>query len=430
MADANSTPPEYQLREAIRSAGIHPPERIEWDGVLHRFHSDKNRDLSGWYVAYDDGIPAGSFGCWRQGASQNWRADIGRELTSEENIAHQERMEKSRVAREADRERQQDEAKATMSVVWASATPAPPTHTYLAKKGIQPHGARVDADGRLIVPLYDSGEKLASLQYIAPNGLKLYHSGISVKGCFWILGEVIDGPICLAEGFATAATIHEATGRSCVVAFSAGNLSPVLESLRSKSGAQREIVIVADNDKSGAGERHANEAAQKYGARVVLIPIVGMDANDYVQAGHDLAALLAGEREDTNTGTQNNQTEWPTPQSLTTKVDPEPYPIDALPDTVRAAVEEVLAFVKAPIPLIASSALAAISMAAQAYIDVARANKLHGPSSLFSQKIVDAIPSYWEVSPSGRGLRAWCQGELPQGGGSKAKSRCMTWPDT
>lgn len=81
---------------------------------------------------------------------------------------------------------------------------------------------------------------------------------------------------------------------------------------------------------------------------------------------------------------------WRKPEPLTAKIEPEPYPIDALPDTIRAAVEEVAAFVKAPMPLVASSALAALSLACQAHIDVKRAERLHGPVSLFILTIADS----------------------------------------
>ena len=74
--------------------------------------------------------------------------------------------------------------------------------------------------------------------------------------------------------------------------------------------------------------------------------------------------------------------DWPEPQPLTVKVEPEPYPLDALPDTIRAAVEEVQAFVQAPVAMVASSALAALSLAIQAHADVQRAEKLNGPASL------------------------------------------------
>jgi putative DNA primase/helicase len=71
-----------QFRDAIRSAGLEPPERIEADGKLRRFSSNGKRgDDAGWYVLHGDGIPAGSFGYWRTGISESWRADIGRTLS-------------------------------------------------------------------------------------------------------------------------------------------------------------------------------------------------------------------------------------------------------------------------------------------------------------------------------------------------------------
>jgi len=81
---------------------------------------------------------------------------------------------------------------------------------------------------------------------------------------------------------------------------------------------------------------------------------------------------------------------WPEPQPLSAKVEPEPYPVDALPDTIRAAVEEVAGFVKAPLPMVASSALAALSLAAQAHIDAKRAERLQGPVGLFLLTIADS----------------------------------------
>jgi len=75
------------------------------------------------------------------------------------------------------------------------------------------------------------------------------------------------------------------------VAYSASNLVPVTGSLREKHGIMQDIVIVADHDQSGVGQRYAEQASAKYGARMVMPPILG-DANDYAQAGHNLAALL------------------------------------------------------------------------------------------------------------------------------------------
>ena len=65
-------PPEEQLLDAIRDAGLEPPDQVLVDGRLHRFKSGtkgsaKTGDKSGWYVVFGDGVPAGRFGCWRMG---------------------------------------------------------------------------------------------------------------------------------------------------------------------------------------------------------------------------------------------------------------------------------------------------------------------------------------------------------------------------
>ena len=81
---------------------------------------------------------------------------------------------------------------------------------------------------------------------------------------------------------------------------------------------------------------------------------------------------------------------WPELQPLIAQIDLQDYPLDALPDSVRYAVQEVAGFVKAPISLIATSALAALSLAIQTYTDVQRAEKLDGPCGLFLLAIADS----------------------------------------
>lgn len=81
---------------------------------------------------------------------------------------------------------------------------------------------------------------------------------------------------------------------------------------------------------------------------------------------------------------------WPDPQPLTMMGKPEDYPVDALPPRLRAAVEEVCGFVQAPLPLVASSAIAALSLAIQAHVDVKRAEKLSGPVGLYIIVVADS----------------------------------------
>jgi hypothetical protein len=114
---------------------------------------------------------------------------------------------------------------------------------------------------------------------------------------YWMLGTLdVPGVLYIAEGFATASTIHQTTNRPCIVAYSAGNLVPVTGSLREQMPSQ-ELVIVADHDQSGIGQRYAEQASAKHGARMILIPTPG-DANDYALAGHNLMLLLTPTAED------------------------------------------------------------------------------------------------------------------------------------
>jgi hypothetical protein len=221
-----------------------------------------------------------------------WRADVGRKLTQTEEMSHAKRLAEAKALRDAALERQHQVASDTVEKIWTTANPANAEHPYLAKKGIQTHGARITGDGRLVLPLYDEDGTLATLQYIDHEGGKLYHPGGQTGGKFWMVGSLDEpGTLFVAEGFATAATIHETTDRPVVVAYSASNLVPVTGTLREMYGATQDIVIVADHDQSGVGQRYAEQASAKYGARMVMPPILG-DANDYAQAGHDLAGLL------------------------------------------------------------------------------------------------------------------------------------------
>jgi phage/plasmid primase-like uncharacterized protein/KaiC/GvpD/RAD55 family RecA-like ATPase len=287
-------PVESQFRNAFIEAGLEPPNEIIMDGQLHRFKTGGNKtfDKSGWYSAHIDGFPTLVFGDWRQGIEQTFKANIGRKITVAEEMENLARIAKAKSLRDEERHKKNEIAASTVETIWETGAEATTEHPYFKKKGIQPHGAKVTGDGRLMLPLYGDDGKLSTLQYIDAEGNKIYHPGGATKGKFAIIGTVdTDGPIYIAEGFATAATIHQEMSRPCVAAFSASNLVPVTEIIRSKFGIGQEIVIVADNDKSGIGQRYAEQASAKYGVRYVMPDIDG-DANDYVLAGHDLKLLL------------------------------------------------------------------------------------------------------------------------------------------
>ena len=292
-----SESPEFQLCNAMRDVGIDPPSTIYMDGKIHRFKTNSKGssgagDKTGWYICYSDNTPAGRFGDWRAGIEVSFRADIGRKFTAAEEMAHSRRMSEAKAARDAELAKQHEVTEDVVAKIWADCTPANKDHPYLKKKGICVHGSRVTGDGRLVVPLLNKDGSLSTLQYISTDGGKLYHKGGATGGKFWSIGNA-ENPktIFIAEGFATAATIHETTGSICIVAYSASNIVPVTGIMRETYGATQDIVIVADNDSSGVGMRYAEQASAKHGARIVSPPELG-DANDYVANGGDLLSLL------------------------------------------------------------------------------------------------------------------------------------------
>lgn len=268
-----------QFRDAIQAAGLTPPDTIEADGKLRRFASNGKRgDDAGWYRLYGDGIPAGSFGDWRTDFSQTWRADIGRTLTPAEEAVHRAKVEAMRSDREAEEAKRKAEAKAKAAAIWQKAEPAPEDHPYLIGKGIKTHGVRLHK-GALLIPMRAGGE-LHSLQFIDAEGDKRFLTGGRVAGCYFSIGTMQGAAaLCIAEGFATGATIHEATGYPVAVAFNAGNLGPVAKAMREKF-PDLPLILCADDDSGTEGNpglTKATEAARAVGG-LLAIPDFGRAA--------------------------------------------------------------------------------------------------------------------------------------------------------
>ncbi len=203
-----------QFRAAIKDAGLVPPETIEMDGRLRRFPSNgKHGDDAGWYVLYNDGIPAGAFGDWRIGTWQSWRADIGRTLTRDEDAAHREKVAAAKRERELEEIRRHAEAATRAKTIWDAGQPAHNDHPYLLRKQVKAHGLRVH-EGALVGPVR-SGDELHSLQFIAADGDKLFLDGGRIAGCYCLIGSTNadDRMLYIAEGYAIGATVHEASGR-------------------------------------------------------------------------------------------------------------------------------------------------------------------------------------------------------------------------
>ena len=170
-------------------------------------------------------------------------------------------------------------------------------HPYIKRKGIMPHGAKVfcgsltiggmDCNGALVMPLMLGG-KISSLQFINCDGEKRFLPN-GEKGGF-VIGKIELGkPVCICEGFATGASIHEATGYAVIVAFDAGNLKKLATALRANK-PNVQIILCADDDATGTGQRKATEAAQAVGGSVAM-PVFGEPRPDGDKDFNDMAIV-------------------------------------------------------------------------------------------------------------------------------------------
>ena len=390
-----------QFRQAIAASGLTPPIEIIDDSSIHRFSTNgKPSDDAGWYVLHSDGIPAGSFGDWRSGLNQNWCSESQDTMTEAERQANRERVQAMQRQREAELVLRQQQAAQDAAKRWAAATQCT-GHPYLERKGIKPHGVKVEADGILIVPMHDTDGKLWNIERIKPalGSRKKGLLGGRRTGLYFSIGKPT-GELIVCEGFATGASIHEATGGAVAVAFTAGNLEAVAIALRSKYPALK-IIMAGDDDwqTGGTGLTKARSAALAVNGYLAIPEFFGHDRADKdtdfndlhqlagldaVKACIDRAALMTAS---TSSGSADA---WPELQPLIAKTEAADYPLDALPPLIRNAVIEVCGFVKAPVSLVAMSALAALSVAIQAHTDVQRDIKLEGPCGLFFCGIADS----------------------------------------
>jgi putative DNA primase/helicase len=240
---------------AIVDAGLGRPAEMVADGQLRRFHvsDDRRGTLNGWYWLRVDGEEAfGGFGSWKTGVKLSWTAGTKKQLSTAERREARERERAERERREKERLDRWAAVADRARRLWSAAEPVL-FHEYLRRKAVLPFGTRVLRD-LLVVPLRTTDGRLWSLQFIAPAGAKRFLRGGRKRGCYFPLTSraALPGKLYVAEGLATGATLHMATRHPVAVAFDAGNLRPVAETLRVKH-PELALVVAADNDAATPG---------------------------------------------------------------------------------------------------------------------------------------------------------------------------------
>jgi len=234
---------------------------------------DAKHKKKGFYKLKIDGdFGVGYFGDWRIGESHSWHSKAPKTYSKEEREAFAARVKKER-----------EQAKIEQELLWNEKSKEAQdfllflddckSHPYLEQKGVKPYGL-FSSGNEIIIPMTD-GENIWNYQSIRPDGLKLFFKEAKVFGTFFIIQG--SDTVAVVEGYATGATVHEATGYTTIVAFSAGNIPNIIKRVKELYPTQ-EIIICADNDHetklkngipSNTGIIKATEASKLIGCKVV-----------------------------------------------------------------------------------------------------------------------------------------------------------------
>ena len=251
-----------------------------WDEWSQRADNYDNRAAKSTWKS----LKPGSFSIgtvWKLARQNGWQpAKPYTPPSVEEQARRKAESEARRQAAEQERQQTQQRVKGTAQKIWNSSRPASLSHPYLAAKGITNPDAIAglrqnkykDNDNLIIPVLYEN--EIVNLQSINQDGGKRFLAGGQVQGAYAFIGKADDVEkvgVVMAEGYATAASIYEATGKPVIIAFDAGNMVAVAERLAQKLPQNVPVVIAVDNDASQTGIKKARQAAALLGDRATAI---------------------------------------------------------------------------------------------------------------------------------------------------------------
>ena len=298
----------HNFAECLRSAGLEV-EAVLADGLLHRCGTaDRPHRKDGAYKAFLDAPASIWWNNWRTGDEGTWTDRPEKEFSAAQRKAVHERLATAKADTKSEQERRWKAAAKLATSVWNRSRTAGDDHPYLQRKEVPAIGLRQTEDGRLIVPVLSQSGRIQSLQFILSEkpvvGTDKFFlkSGKTSGGFFSIPAKngSKDGPFLIAEGYATAVSLHLATGYAALVAFNAGNLEAVARTARTRY-LDREILLCADNDCEtvkpdgtpwNPGKEAASRAARAVGGKLAVYPAHEGKATDFNDL-HRLRSLEA-----------------------------------------------------------------------------------------------------------------------------------------
>ena len=363
--------PIEQFKQVLAAAGLQAPAHIE-PGKWHKFpgYQKSVKSRAAYCYLFDD-LRGGVFGDYSSGLQSHWSAINGHTPTPAEREAYRTRIKAMQAQRECEQVQRHQSAAVQAATRWQAATNCT-HHAYLDTKAIKPHAIKQEGNS-LLIPMRDTAGTLHSLQTIAPNGDKRFQKDGKVTGCYHAIGKPA-GVLIVCEGYATGASIHEATGHAVAVAFNAGNLEPVALALRTKYPALK-IIVAADDDSHAAGNpglSKATAAALAVGG-LLAVPEFPAGRGDKDTDFNDLHKLAGADAVrgcieaaqavvDDPERHANAWEAWPEPSPLPDALPPvQAFDAKLLPLALRGWVTDIAHRMQCPADFPAVSALVAIS---------------------------------------------------------------------
>lgn len=227
--------------------------------------ADNQREKKGWYhlssitINYNSYI-IGAYGIWSGADNGKQIVTLAKQerdsLTQEQREAQKALHKEAQRKAESERKRQADKAAEKAKATWHKC-PTEGSSPYLTRKQVGAHGVRFGNQGTLVVPITDESDTIRGLQLILPkdhpravkNGRDkdFWPYGVVTSGTWHLIGGHPKDILLIAEGYATGASLHEATGHPVAVVWSANNIGPACKALRKKYQRPR-FLICADDD--------------------------------------------------------------------------------------------------------------------------------------------------------------------------------------
>jgi putative DNA primase/helicase len=261
----------FDVLRQMRQAGLVVDELDV--GRLMRCRVEGDRERRGWYSLHElrltggDLVLVGSFGVWRGAEQNSQKVELGamQKLTEDQRTALRDRIRADRLQAAEDRRRLGRQAADRARAMWAKLSPTGDS-PYLARKGVGAHGVRFSAGtGAMVIPMLDVQGRIHGLQVLHQDKRRgrdkdFWPPGAVKQGHFFQLGPVPTDVALIAEGYATAASVFEATGYPTFVAFDAGNLLPVAQAVRGRY-PRLKVLVCADDDYLTEGNPGCEKAA-------------------------------------------------------------------------------------------------------------------------------------------------------------------------